>query len=81
MYQRINITLPKETIRLMDRVSKKGNRSRLIDDAVKHFIESIGRTNLKKRLKEGAAARAKRDLEIAEEWFPTDNDLRQQRTQ
>ena len=80
MHQRINVTLPKETVKLMDRVSKKGDRSRLINEAVKHFIESVGLNNLRKRLKEGAASRAERDLEIAEEWFPTDNDLNQERS-
>jgi CopG family transcriptional regulator/antitoxin EndoAI len=73
MYQRINVTLPKQTIKLIDRVSKKGNRSRLIDEAVKHFIASVSRANLEKRLKEGALIRADRDLEVAEEWFSIDD--------
>ena len=62
MHQRINVTLPKETVKLMDRVSKKGDRSRLINEAVKHFIEYVGLINLRKRLKEGASSRAARDL-------------------
>jgi metal-responsive CopG/Arc/MetJ family transcriptional regulator len=80
MHLRINVTLPKETIKLMDRVSKKGDRSRLINEAVKHFIETIGLTNLRRRLEQGASARAGRDLEIAEEWFPADNDLQEERS-
>jgi metal-responsive CopG/Arc/MetJ family transcriptional regulator len=79
MHQRINVTLPKETIKLMDRVSKKGDRSRLINEAVRHFIETVGLTNLRKRLKEGASARAERDLEIAEEWFSADSDTEEER--
>ena len=74
MYQRINVTLPKQTVKLIDRVSKKGNRSRLIDEAVKHFIATVSRANLQKRIKEGALARAQRDLEIAEEWFSLNHD-------
>jgi len=74
MHQRIDITLPIETVKLIDRVSSKGNRSRLIGEAVRHFIEVIGRENLKKRLKEGAIRRADRDLRLAQDWF----DLEQQ---
>jgi CopG family transcriptional regulator / antitoxin EndoAI len=31
MHRRLNITLPEETVRLLDRVAKSGDRSRLID--------------------------------------------------
>jgi CopG family transcriptional regulator/antitoxin EndoAI len=69
MRRRINITLPEETIRMIDRVVEKGDRSGLIDKAVKYYIEEIGRSNLRKRLREGAIRRAERDLYLAEEWF------------
>ena len=69
MHRRINITLPEETIRLMDRVSDKGDRSRLIDRAVRRYVSESGRANLRKRLKEGALRRAGRDLRLAEESF------------
>lgn len=69
MYQRINITLPEETLRLIDRVATKGDRSRFIDNAVKHYVDAIGRAKLKKQLKEGAIRRADRDLTIAHDWF------------
>lgn len=69
MHQRLNITLPEDTVRLLDRVASKGDRSRLIAEAVKHYIESVGRANLRKRLKEGATRRASRDLRLAEEWL------------
>src|SRR5260221_12196275 len=58
IYQRINVMLSWETSRLMEKVSKKGSRSRLIDQALKHFIDSIGRRDLRKRIKEGASVRA-----------------------
>ncbi|MBI4446678.1 MAG: hypothetical protein HY645_12310 [Acidobacteria bacterium] len=70
--KRINITLPETTVKLMDRVASKGLRSRLIDQAVKHYLEEQNRQNLKKRLKTGAVARAERDLAIAGEWFAID---------
>lgn len=69
MYQRINITLPEETLSLVDRVAEKGDRSRFIDLAIRYYVEAIGKAKLKKLLKEGAIARAERDLCLAEEWF------------
>ena len=70
MYRRVNITLPEETIRLIDRAAEKGDRSRLIDEAVKHFVGRMRHASLRKLLKEGAVRRAERDLLLAEEWFP-----------
>ena len=69
MYCRINITLPEETLKLIDRVSERGGRSRLINEAVKRYVEEMGRANLRKLLKEGARHRAERDRGLAEEWF------------
>ena len=68
MHQRVNITLPEETLRLIDRVVDKGDRSRFIDSAVRHYVGAMGRANLRKRLKEGAIRRAERDLHLALEW-------------
>ena len=75
MKKRLNITLPERTVRLMDRVAGKGRRSRLIDQAVHRYVEEESRTNLRKRLQEGARARAERDLELAAEWFAVDEAL------
>lgn len=72
MHQRVNVTLPEATLRLIDRVARKGDRSRLIDEAVKHYVEDMGRKNLRTRLKEGYLANADRDREIAEEWLLLD---------
>jgi CopG family transcriptional regulator/antitoxin EndoAI len=69
MHRRINITLPEETVQLIDRVSEKGDRSRLINDAVRRYVAFARRANLRKRLKEGALRRAERDLRLAEESF------------
>jgi CopG family transcriptional regulator/antitoxin EndoAI len=68
MHRRINVTLPEETVKLIDRVSAKGDRSRLIDHAIKRYITEVGRANLRKQLKEGALRRASRDRALAEEW-------------
>lgn len=69
MHRRINITLPEETVRLIDRVSAKGDRSQLIDKAVRRYVAQARRANLRKRLREGALRRAERDLQIAEDSF------------
>ena len=69
MRKRINVTLPEETLGLIDRVVQPGQRSRLINEAVQHYVEAKGRANLRKQLREGAVRRAERDLEIAQEWF------------
>jgi transposase len=69
MRKRINISLPEETIALIDRMIEHGDRSRLIDEAVRRYIQETGKANLRKRLKEGAIRRAERDLHLAEEWL------------
>jgi len=80
MSVRINVILPDETLRVLDRVAPRGNRSRLISDAVLHYVSSRGRSNLAEQLKAGALANAKRDMAIAEEWFPLEEEAWQQHT-
>ena len=69
MNRRLNITLPEQTIRMLDRAAPKGERSRLIDEAVRRFIHEQGGSNLRKQVELGATARSERDRQIAEEWF------------
>lgn len=71
--QRLNITLPNDTVRLLDHVAAKGDRSRLVDEAVRYFVKTKGRANLRKLLRDGARKHADRDLMLAEEWFALDN--------
>ena len=75
MHKRINITLPEETVRLLDRVSAKGDRSGLIDRAIKRYVEETGKANLRRRLKDGYERRAGYDLETAEAWFSLDEEV------
>jgi CopG family transcriptional regulator/antitoxin EndoAI len=69
VHRRINVTLPEETVKLLERVSEKGDRSRLINEAVRRHIAALGRRNVRKRVKEGSLRRAERDRRLAEEWF------------
>ena len=69
MNRRLNITLPEQTVKMLDRAVSRGQRSRLIDEAVRRFINEQGRANLREQVELGAIARSERDREIAEEWF------------
>ena len=69
MNRRLNITLPEQTVQMLERAVPRGQRSRLIDEAVTRFVKEQGRANLHKQLALGAKARAARDREMAEEWF------------
>ncbi len=80
MNRRINITLPEKTVQLLDRVAQKGNRSRLIDRAVQRYVAEVGRANLRRRLKEGAIREAELDLQLAEEWFPLEEEAWRERS-
>jgi len=77
MSKRINIILPDKTIAILDRVATKGNRSRFIDRAVRRLVEAEGKANLRALLKEEAIANADRDLAIAAEWFPLEEEAAQ----
>ena len=74
MSKRVNIMLPETTVKVLDRVAAKGDRSRFISQAVLHYVQTHGAANLRERLKQGALANAKLDLEIAEEWFSVDQE-------
>src|SRR5881296_424155 len=40
-YEHLNITLPRATVELLDRVTKKGNRSRFIDQAIRELANRL----------------------------------------
>lgn len=69
MHKRVNITLQESTVRLLERAAGKGDRSRLVDEALRQYLRGITKTTLRKRLKEGAIRRADRDRALAEDWF------------
>lgn len=74
MTKRINIVLPEDTLRLLDKVAPKGKRSRVISEAIRHYVASRARRNLAARLEQGVVANAERDLDIAQEWFSLDEE-------
>ena len=74
MYRRLNISLPEETVRLLDRVAAKGDRSRVIAEAVTRYVTDMGKASIRKLMKERAIKRADLDLQIAAEWFSLDQE-------
>jgi CopG family transcriptional regulator / antitoxin EndoAI len=74
MSKRVNIMLPETTLKVLDRVAGKGDRSRFISEAVLYYVQARSASNLRERLKQGALANANLDLEIAEEWFPVEQE-------
>jgi len=55
-------------------VASKGNRSALIDRAVRHYVKTQSQQNLRERLKLEARVNADRDLQMATEWFPLEEE-------
>ena len=74
MSKRINIILPDKTVAVLDRVASKGTRSRFIDRAVRLYVESQGKASLREQVKAGYQANTDRDLAMAAEWFPLEEE-------
>jgi CopG family transcriptional regulator/antitoxin EndoAI len=74
MSRRLNILLPDATVKILERVAPKGGRSRFISQAVLHYVQTRSAAHLRDRLKQGALANAKLNLELAEEWFPLEQE-------
>jgi CopG family transcriptional regulator/antitoxin EndoAI len=74
MNKRINVILPSATVAVLDKVTAKGNRSALIDRAIRHFIKTQSQQKLRERLKQEALTNAERDLQMVAEWFPLEEE-------
>lgn len=74
MNKRINVILPTATVAVLDKVATKGNRSALIDRAINHYVKTQSQHNLRERLKQEALVNAERDLRMAVEWFPLEEE-------
>jgi CopG family transcriptional regulator / antitoxin EndoAI len=74
MSKRINIVLPEATVRTIDRMVKPGQRSRFIDQAVKHFVANRSTEALRERLKQTAVRDRDIDLEVAGDWVAVDKE-------
>lgn len=74
MQKRINVVLPEATLAVIDRLADKGSRSRFICNAVEYYVTSKSRKNLRQRLQQEAIETTSRDLEMAAEWFPLEEE-------
>lgn len=75
MNKHLNITLPESTIALLEDVAQTGERSAFIDTAIRYYVKQVRQQTVRELLEEGAKARAKRDLEISDEWFNLEEEL------
>ncbi|OFV89336.1 MAG: hypothetical protein A3J75_01325 [Acidobacteria bacterium RBG_16_68_9] len=66
MQRRINVSLSEESLRLLDRLAPRGDRSRYIEQLVRRSAQE--RNELRRLLKERAIRRADLDRQLAAEW-------------
>ena len=74
-YKRINISIPIETLQLLDDIAPPKKRSQFITEAIKQYANEIKRLQLREQLKAGYIANAESDRKIAEEWFPIEQEV------
>jgi CopG family transcriptional regulator/antitoxin EndoAI len=74
MAKRINVILPEATVKTIDRLARPGQRSRFIERAVQHYINTASQEALQERLKQAAIRDRDLDLEIANDWSAVDQE-------
>lgn len=73
--KRINITLPEETLELIDQLSSE-SRSEFVNKAVQPYAHRLGKAELKRNLKQAYLERANEDRAMAQEWDPLEREAR-----
>jgi len=58
MTKRINLVLPEATIRTIDRLTRRGQRSRFIERAVQHYVATASPEAFAGATEAGSAARS-----------------------
>src|SRR6266568_5164615 len=74
MSKRINIVLPETTIQTIDRMTEPGQRSRFINQAVRHFVANRSAEALRAQLEHAAVRDQDLDREVAADWFAVDQE-------
>ena len=67
MSQNISIHLSDDTLVEIDKLAPQGDRRLFISEAIQFYISETNKKVLREQLKEGAIARAERDLALAQE--------------
>ena len=68
MYHKMNITLSNHTAYLLEQLTDRASKKRFIEEAVKYYIDHVGRKKIREQLQQGATKRAERDLRLSQEW-------------
>lgn len=69
---RINVTLPKDLIELLNKIAGPRARSRLISKSLREYIRVMQKVELEKQLEEGYRASAKENIALAYEFEAVD---------
>lgn len=69
---RLNITLPVEISKQLDKLTGPRKKSRFIAEALRHRIEKLQEEELQKLLEEGYKATKKAGLAMTKEFEPAD---------
>lgn len=74
MSKRINVSLSTSTVAMLDKAAPRGQRSNFIDLAIRHYVKDQNLQSLRLRLKQEGLVNAMRDLAMATEWFPLEEE-------
>lgn len=69
---RLNITLPRDVARRLDKFAEPRKRSRFISEAIRRRIKQIEEQEIERLLEEGYRARRKESLALAKEFEAID---------
>ncbi len=73
--KRVNISLSAKTLKQIDAVTKPGERSRFIDQAVNYYVRKLKQNNLRTELKEESLKRARFNRDLSAEWFHLEEEI------
>jgi Arc/MetJ-type ribon-helix-helix transcriptional regulator len=78
MSKRINIVLPETTVRTIDRMTRPGERSQFINEAVRHFVATRSMEAFRAQLERAAVRDRDLDRDVAADWSGVDQESWQQ---
>jgi len=67
--QRVGFTLPRLIVKILNKISKPGEKSRFVTEAIAEKITKEQREKHFQKLSDEYAKLAKKEAKIAEEWF------------
>ena len=76
--ERLNITLPTKTVKLIDRVWRKKqfkSRSAFLNEAAQRYATRLNKASLLRQLRSGYKANIINDADLVNEWENTSKEL------